>query len=137
MPWTRSTPPEAPGVWTLSLPHSDPVLPCGLGTQNPISLLHLLNFSRWDSEMIRAPATSETISRLVWANTFLEPDAGFVTHPLPGMVSRVVLCPCVGLEFSDLWSHPSLTGHIWRPGWTYLGTLGSNLIKDTGPVHDS
>lgn len=52
--------------------------------------------------MLRAPATSETISRLSWANTFLEPDAGFVTHPPPGMVSRIVLCPCAGLEFSDL-----------------------------------
>lgn len=52
--------------------------------------------------MIRAPPTSDTISRLSWANTFLEPDAGLVTHPLPGMISRIVLCTCAGLEFSDL-----------------------------------
>lgn len=48
-PWTRSTPPEGScfGVRTLSLPNSHPVF-SGLGTQNPISLLHMLSISGWD-----------------------------------------------------------------------------------------
>lgn len=44
-------------------------------------------------------------------------------QPLPGMVSRAVLCPSAGLEFSDLTpilSHPSFIQHEG----TYYGTLG-------------
>lgn len=64
-PWTRSTPPEGScsGVWdSLSSPLS-PHFPCGLGTQNPISLLHMLSISGWDMpgwRMVRDSATSET-----------------------------------------------------------------------------
>lgn len=101
-------------------PFPSTCFPCGLGTQNPPSHLHLLSFSRWDSEVIRTPATSETISRLSWANTFLE----FVTRSLPGMMSRVVLCPCAGLELSDLTPpppHPPSWGIYGSPDGLTLG----------------
>lgn len=81
-PWTRFTPPEGScsGVGTLSLPHSEPVFPVDLGPRT-LFLSYTCLASLNGTVRCRVPATSETISRLSWANTFLEPDAGFVTHP--------------------------------------------------------
>lgn len=118
----HSTEGSCPAVRTLSLPLN--LFSLWTWDPEPYFSLHLLSFSRWDSEMIRTPATSETISRLSWANTCLEPDAGFVTCSLPGMMSRVVLCPCAGLELSDLTPpppHPPSWGIYGSPDGLTLG----------------